>query len=106
MVPYHQAFRPSVGNLIVNGEDLEDDTLYIMLNFIIFLSGLSNYVASTACPGTVFELLVIIPVNFISFTCLHVVSGDFLKTRFTKCAQIQFISIISASTSTVQYRMV
>ena len=43
---------------------------------------------------------------FIHFTCLHVVSRDFLKTRFTKCAQIWFILIISACTTTVQYRMV
>ena len=26
--------------MIVNGEDLEEDTLYIILKFIIFLSGL------------------------------------------------------------------
>ena len=44
--------------------------------------------------------------NFIHFTCLRVVSRDFLKTRFTKCAQIWFISIISACKATVQYRMV
>ena len=43
---------------------------------------------------------------FIHFTCLRVVSRDFLKTRFTKCAQIWFILIISACTTTVQYRMV
>ena len=51
-----------------------------------------NYVASTVCLGTVFAFLVIIPVNFINFTCLHVVSREFLKTRFTKCAQMQFIA--------------
>ena len=120
-----QLLQPSVSNVIMNGEDLWEDTLYIMLNFIIFLSELRLMFktfnmqlcnthmqysicqfTSTACPGTVFALLFIIPVNFISFTCLHVVSRDFPEIRSTKCAQIQFISIISASTPPVQYRMV
>ena len=46
--------------------------------------------ASTTCLGKVFALFVIIPVNFISFTSLRVVSRDFLKTRSTKYAQTQF----------------
>ena len=41
--------------------------------------------------GTLFALLVIILVNFISFTCLHIISRDFLKTRLIKYAQIWFI---------------
>ena len=62
--------------------------------------------ASTAYPGTVLVFSIINSSNFIHFTCLRVVSRDFLKTRFTKCAQIQLISIISTCATTVQYRMV
>ena len=44
-----------------------------------------NYVATTASPGTVLVFSIINSRNFIHFTCLRVVSRDFLKTRFTKC---------------------
>ena len=62
--------------------------------------------ASTACPGTVLVFSIINSSNFIHFTCLRVVSRDFLKTRFTKCAQNSIILFKLACTTTVQYRMV
>ena len=88
--------QPSVGNVTVYYEDLQINALHFVSKlFQLYLdltqSIICNYMASTACPGTVYGFPVIIPVNFISFTCLHVVSRDFLKTRFTKCTQIQFI---------------
>ena len=106
--------QASVGNVIVNGEDLCEVTLCNMLNFIYFNQDLN------LCSGTLnmqlcgfhcmprysIVFLISFPVIFISFTCLHVVSRDFLKIRFTKYAQIWFILVISACTSTVQYRMV
>ena len=90
-------------------------TLCKMLNFIIFLHGLklvfrTSQYATMWLPlhgsGTVLVFSIINSSNFIHFTCLRVVSRDFLKTKFTKCAQIQLISIISTCATTVQYRMV
>ena len=103
--------KASVGNVIVNGEDLCKVTLCNMLNFIYFnmdLNLCSGQVNIQLCgfhciPG--YSISVSIS-NFIHFTCLHVVFRYFLKTRFTKYAQIWFISFISTCTTTVQYRMV
>ena len=104
--------KASVGNVIVNGEDLCEVTLCNRLNFIYFNMELN------LCPGQVnmqlcgfhcipgYSISVINASNFIHFTCLRVVYRDFLRLRFTKCAQIWFISFISACTTTVQYRMV
>ena len=43
---------------------------------------------------------------FLLFYLLAYSLQEFLKTRFTKCAQIRFILVISACTPTIQYRMV
>ena len=75
--------KASVGNVIVNGEDLCKVTLCNMLTLINlnkdlnFCSGQVNMqlCASTTSPGTV---LVFSISNFIHFTCLHVVYRDFL----------------------------
>ena len=106
--------KPSVSNVIVKGEDLCEVTLCNMLNFIYFYMDFNlcsqqvnmQLCGSTTSPGTVLVFSIIITSNFIHFTCLRVVYRDFLWLRFTKCAQIWFISIISACTTTIQYRMV
>ena len=64
---------------------------------------MSNYVASTACLGTVLTLK--FPVILTILTCLHVVHREFLKIKFTKYAQIQFIAIILTFPKCVQYRI-
>ena len=104
-------WKPSVSNVIVNGEDLSEVTLCNMLNFIYFnmdLNLCSGQVNMQLCgfhciPG---YSISVSTSNFIHFNCLHVVYRDFLWLRFTKCAQTWIILFKSACTSTVRYRMV
>ena len=103
--------KASVGNVIVNSEDL---LKLLMLNFIYFnmdlnlcLGQVNMQLCGFHCiPGTVLVFIFINPSNFIHFTCLCVVYRDFLWLRFTKCTQTKFISFNSTCTTTVQYRMV
>ena len=101
--------QASVGNVIVNGEDLCEVTWCNMLNFIYFNQDLnlcSGTLNMQLCgfhcmPGYSIVFLISFPVIFISFSYLRVVSRDFLKSRLTKCPQSWFILVISACTSTI-----
>ena len=83
--------KPSVSNVTVKSEDLFEDAMCNMLNFINFNQDLnlcSGQVNMQLCgfhciPG---YSISVSTSNFTHFICLRVVSRDFLKTRFTKCA--------------------